>query len=132
FLFHQLDGPISYITDAGQKNTDMVPSGKSIIQPWVCYPESAKLVAMSDDEITGLCISELENVFPEISGWIEHIHMTRHPYGVPFHSTGHVRRACDFMHAMDRRKISFCGDYFSGGYMESALWSAERAAKMFG
>ncbi len=132
FLFHQLEGTISYLTDAGQKNPDMVPSGKSIIQPWVCFPQSEKLASMTDDEVTAHCLAEIENVFPEFSSWVEHIHLTRHPHGVPFHSTGHVKCACDFMHAMDRRKISFCGDYFSGGYMESALWSAERAAKMFG
>ncbi len=132
FLFHQLDGTISYLTDAGQKNTDMVPSGKSIIQPWVCYPQSAKLIDMSNDEVTSHCVAEIERIFPDFSNWIEHIHMTRHPQGVPFHSTGHVRRAYEFMYAMDQKKISFCGDYLSGGYMESALWSAERAAKMFG
>ncbi len=87
---------------------------------------------MSNDEVTSHCVAEIERIFPDFSNWIEHIHMTRHPQGVPFHSTGHVRRAYEFMYAMDQKKISFCGDYLSGGYMESALWSAERAAKMFG
>lgn len=132
FLLHQHEGMISYLTDASQKNKEMVPSGKSIIQPWVCYPQSATLAAMSDDDITSCCINEIETIFPGFGSWIEHVHITRHPYGVPFHSTGHVKQACDFMHAMDKRKISFCGDYLSGGYMESALWSAERAAKVFG
>lgn len=132
FLLHQREGMISYLTDASQKNREMVPSGKSIIQPWVCYPQSATLSAMSDDGITSHCLDEIERIFPGFSSWVEHVHMTRHPFGVPFHSTGHVKQACDFMHAMDKKKISFCGDYLSGGYMESALWSAERAAKVFG
>jgi oxygen-dependent protoporphyrinogen oxidase len=127
-----LDGQIRYLTDAGQKNTDMAPSGNSIIQPWVCFPQSAKFTVMTDDEITTACIEEIERIFPGFENWIEHVHLMRHPYGVPFHSTGHARHACEFMHAMDKKKISFCGDYLSGGYMESALWSAERAAKMFG
>jgi protoporphyrinogen oxidase len=132
YLLHQHNRKISYLTDAAQKNPEMVPSGKAVIQPWVCYPHSAELAGCSDEDIIKLCTDELEDIFPGFGSWIEEVHITRHPYGVPFHSVGHVQKACDFMKRMDRRKVSFCGDYFSGGYVESALWSAERAAKVFG
>ena len=110
----------------------MVPSGNSIIQPWICYPHSVELEKYSDDEVIALCVDEIEDIFPGFSSWIVDVHITRHPYGVPFHSTGHVQKAVNFMRNMDIKKVSFCGDYLSGGYMESALWSAERAAKVFG
>ena len=132
YLLHQHDRKISYVTDAAQKNPAMVPSGKAVIQPWICYPHSAEISSYTDDEITNLCINELEDVFPGFGSWIEDVHITRHEFGVPFHSTGHVKAACEFMKNMDQRKVSFCGDYLSGGYMESALWSAERAVKVFG
>jgi oxygen-dependent protoporphyrinogen oxidase len=133
YLLHGLPGhKIRFLTDAARKNPDMVPSGKAVIQPWVCYPDSAALVSMTDDQIIALCVSEIEQIFPGFSGWIEHVHLTRHPYGVPFHSVGHVQKAIEFRRTTDERKISFCGDYFSGGYMESALWSADRAARVFG
>lgn len=132
YLLHQRGGRISYLTDAASKNPAMVPSGNSVIQPWVCYPHSAEFEAMDDDAVTRYCIDEIEDVFPGFESWIEHVHITRHPFGVPFHSTGHSARARGFLEQADRRGISFCGDYFSGGYMESALWSAERAAKVFG
>ncbi|MGK0298755.1 MAG: oxygen-dependent protoporphyrinogen oxidase [Gammaproteobacteria bacterium] len=132
YLLHQHNRKISYLTDAAQKNPNMVPSGKSIIQPWICYPHSTELEKYSDDEVISLCVDEIEEIFPKFSTWIEDIHLTRHPYGVPFHSTGHVQKAVNFMRNMDVKKVSFCGDYLSGGYMESALWSAERAANVFG
>ncbi|MGY8815242.1 MAG: NAD(P)/FAD-dependent oxidoreductase [Gammaproteobacteria bacterium] len=132
YLLHQHNRKISYLTDAAQKNPGMVPSGNSIIQPWICYPHSVELEKYSDDEVIALCVDEIEDIFPGFSSWIVDVHITRHPYGVPFHSTGHVQKAVNFMRNMDIKKVSFCGDYLSGGYMESALWSAERAAKVFG
>ena len=132
YLLHQHNKKISYITDASRKNPQMVPSGNSVIQPWICYPHSAEIYNYTDDEVTSLCIAEIEEIFPGFGSWIEDVHITRHQYGIPFHSTGHVKKSVEFMRNMDRRKISFCGDYLSGGYMESALWSAERAAKVFG
>ncbi len=133
YLLHNLPGSkIRFLTDASRKNPAMVPSGKAVIQPWICYPDSAALGTMTDDQVIALCVSEIEQVFPGFPGWIEHVHLTRHPYGVPFHSVGHVRKAIEFRRTTDNRKISFCGDYFSGGYMESALWSADRAARVFG
>jgi protoporphyrinogen oxidase len=133
YLLHALPGKkIRYITDASRKNPEMVPSGNAVLQPWICYPDSADIADMSRDEIIALCTAEMEEVFPGFSSWIEDIHLVRHEYGVPFHSIGHVKKAVDFREKTDRRQISFCGDYLSGGYVESALWSAERAARVFG
>jgi hypothetical protein len=65
-----------------------------------------------------------------ISSWIEEAHVMRHAAGVPQHSAGHHGRALAFLRSADGRSgISFAGDYFSGGYLEPALWSAERGAR---
>lgn len=133
YLLHHLpDSRISYITDAACKNPAMVPSGKAVIQPWICFPESVTIAMANEDEIIRLCMDELETVFPGFASRVEDVVLTRHAFGVPFHSTGHHARAARFLQQMDRRGISFCGDYLSGGYMESALWSAERAAFVHG
>jgi protoporphyrinogen oxidase len=132
YLMHHLPGRISYLTDAAVKNPGMIPSGNAVIQPWVCYPHSAELAGLDDGEVIDLCTGEIEQVFPGFSSWIEDVQVVRHPYGVPFHPVGHAGRAVDFLHRMDRRRLAFCGDYFSGGYMESALWSAARAAAVHG
>lgn len=133
YLLHQLPGStIGFMTDAAMKNPAMVPSGKSIIQPWVCYPHSAEFARLSDAEIISRCIREIEQQFPGFGSWVEDVHLTRHPAGVPLHSVGHVQRALEFRKSTDQRGISFCGDYLSGGYMESALWSADRAARVHG
>lgn len=133
YLLHNLpDKKIRFITDASVKNPQMVPSGNAVIQPWICYPDSADLIKLSDAEIIAMCTTEIEDIFPGFGGWIEHVHVTRHAYGVPFHSIGHVQKSIEFRKLTDKKRISFCGDYFSGGYMESALWSADRAARVHG
>lgn len=120
---------VSLILDAAQKSPAMVPSGKSVLQPWPCFPASRDLVGLSDDAIVEACRRELEDYFPGFSSWVEEVHVTRHPYAVPFHPAGHQTRALDFLRRVDARSgVSFCGDYLSGGYVEPALWSAERAA----
>ncbi|MPZ57869.1 MAG: FAD-dependent oxidoreductase [Rhizobiales bacterium] len=120
---------VSFITDASRKSPAMVPSGKSVLQAWTCYPASQGFTGLHDGEIVELCRRELEAFFPGISDWIDEAHVTRHPYAVPLHQVGHQRRTIDFLRLADSRKgISFCGDYLTGGFMEAALWSAERAA----
>jgi len=124
---------ISVMIDASQKNPAMVPSGKAVIQPWPCYPVSKRFVGVSDDVIVDACLAELEEYFPGFSSWVEEVHVTRHPFAVPFHPVGHQARALEFLDRVDRRQgVSFCGDYLSGGYLEPALWSAERAAHGLG
>ena len=119
---------ISLVLDAGRKSPAMVKSGKSVLQPWPCYPGSKDLVGLSDDAVLDVCRKELEQFFPGFSSMIEEQYVTRHPYAVPFHGVGHQRRAIEFLANADRRKgVSFCGDYLSGGYVEPALWSADRA-----
>ncbi|MDP3936900.1 MAG: FAD-dependent oxidoreductase [Deltaproteobacteria bacterium] len=121
---------VGIIIDAAQKNPSMVPSGKAVIQAWPCYPESKDFVDAPDSAIIDACRRELEGHFPGFGSWIEEAHVTRHAYAVPFHPVGHQTRAIEFIRNADRRGVSFCGDYLSGGYLEPALWSAERAANL--
>jgi protoporphyrinogen oxidase len=133
FMLPQRPGGASFVTDALRKAPAMVPSGKSVLQAWTCYPASQGFAARSDSEIIADCRADLETYFPGLSGMIEEAHVTRHPYAVPFHPVGHQSRTLEFLRAADARKgVSFCGDYMSGGFMEAALWSAERAAQRHG
>jgi protoporphyrinogen oxidase len=85
---------------------------------------------MPDGEIFETCLRELEVFFPGLGPWIEEAHVTRHPCAVPLHRIGHQRRTIEFLRSAEtRRGLSFCGDYLSGGFMEAALWSAERSAQ---
>ncbi len=119
---------LSCILDAAEKNPKMAPSGKAILQPWPSYPAWESLKDLDDAGITEVVLGELDDLFPGIRGWVEHVEVTRHPYAVPFHPVGHQQRAMDFLAAADKRRgVSFCGDYLSGGYLEPALWTAERA-----
>jgi protoporphyrinogen/coproporphyrinogen III oxidase len=127
------DRCVSFFTDALRKAPAMVPSGKSVLQAWTCFPASQKFTALTDSEVIARCRTDLEHYFPGASAWIEEAHLTRHRYAVPFHTVSHQARTLEFLRAADTRKgLSFCGDYLSGGFMEAALWSAERAARRNG
>lgn len=126
------DGPhaVSFITDAARKSPAMAPSGKSVLQAWVCYPASQGLTGLSDNDAIDRCRHDMEAYLPGFSSLIEEAYVTRHPCAVPLHSVGHQRRTIEFLRLADARKgVSFCGDYLTGGFMEAALWSAERAAQ---
>lgn len=122
---------VDMVIDASQKNPHMVPSGKAVIQPWICYPNSKKLAGLTEHEIIQLCIHELEHyLFPGFSNWIEDVKVTYHPSAVPFHKAGHAEKVKNILSLADQKNISYCGDYLTGGYMESALWTVERAVKL--
>ncbi len=119
---------LSCMLDASQKNPKMVPSGKAILQPWPSYPAWEELKDLDDSQIVEVVLGELDDLFPGIRGQVEHVEVTRHAYAVPFHPVGHQRRAMEFLAKADEHAgVSFCGDYISGGYLEPALWTAERA-----
>jgi protoporphyrinogen oxidase len=124
---------VSFVTDALRKSPAMVPSGKSVLQAWVCYPTSQAFNALSDDAVIDRCRSDIEAYMPGLSSWIEEAHVTRHACAVPLHQVGHQRRTLEFLRFADARNgVSFCGDYLTGGFMEAALWSAERTAQRNG
>jgi protoporphyrinogen oxidase len=123
----------SCVLDAHRKNPHMVPSGKAILQPWPAYPAWERLSAMDDDAITAAVLEELGRFWEGIEGWVEHVEVTRHAVAVPFHPAGHHAAAKAFMASADAREgVSFCGDYLSGGYVEPAVWTAERAVSRLG
>jgi protoporphyrinogen/coproporphyrinogen III oxidase len=122
-------GVVSFVVDAARKNPGLAGTRNSILQAWPCYPSSDLLVKRSDADVAEICRLELERFFLGFSSWIEEVHVMRHLYAVPFHPAGHQARAADFLRRADERKgLSFCGDYLSGGFMEAALWSAFRSA----
>jgi protoporphyrinogen/coproporphyrinogen III oxidase len=124
---------VSFLTDASEKCPDMVPSGKAVLQAWICFPASQTLIGQPDGDVIGACSRELEDFFPGIGSRIEEAHVTRHVMSATQHPVSHHARALGFVASADRRPgVSFCGDYLSGGYLEPALWSAERAARALG
>ena len=124
----ETDKLVSFCVDGAKRNPNMAPSGKAALQAWICYPACEKLAPMSDDEITATVAAELQEHFPDIQNQIEHSHVQRHAQSVPQAKPGHNAAARSFLEQVDQRDgIEFCGDYFSGGYLECALWSSERA-----
>lgn len=121
---------VGFCVDAAQKNPTNVPSGKAALQAWICDPASTSAQGMNDDELSTRVIKELESFFPGISGRVEHAHVQRHGAAIPQFPPGRNQAAIEFLARIDERPgLEVCGDYLTGGYMECALWSAERAVK---
>ena len=121
-------GPVSFCVDNHQKNPDKTPSGKATLQAWIVSPASEKLIGATEAEIITAASENIERYIPRFSSFIQGTAITYHEAAVPQSSIGHNDRALKFLEAVDKRSgISFCGDYFSGGYLECALWSVERA-----
>ncbi len=123
------NGLVRLCVDTQQKNSGATPSGKATLQAWITNPQSAALMDQTDDAIIDSARADVENYMPGFSSWIEESSVTRHAMTIPQSSVGHNQRALDFLKSADERKeVSFCGDYLSGGYLESALWTVERAS----
>ena len=121
---------VSFCVDAAEKNAAMVPSGRAILQAWICHPAAETTAATTDDELIAAVIGELEPLAPGLSGRVEGGHVRRIAHAVPQMPPGHNAAARRFLAAIDRRQgLSVCGDFYTGGYMESALWSAQRAVQ---
>jgi protoporphyrinogen oxidase len=124
---------VSFWVDAAQKNPAMVPSGRGVLQAWVCAPASRELAEEPDSALVQACLGETDAHFPGVSAWVEEAHVQRHALALPQHPVGHQTRALRFLASAEPRAgVSFCGDYLSGGYLEPALWSAERAVARLG
>jgi protoporphyrinogen oxidase len=107
----------------------MVPSKKAILQAITTFPGNMIFNKKKPSNIIKHSLEVLEKYFPNVSSWVEEAEVTYHDYGVPLFPVNQCNRAWKFLQQIKNRKgISFAGDYFSGGYAESAVWSAEQIA----
>lgn len=121
---------ISFCVDAAKKNPQMVPSGKAALQAWICHPASERVFELSDEQIIEAVVIELAENFPNLQQNIECFYIHRAAYAVPQTPPKHNAKAQMFLKQIDAHEgVDVCGDYLSGGYMECALWSSERAVK---
>ena len=133
FLPMDHQGPVTFCVDTQQKSPGNTPSGKATLQAWILNPKSKPLGHLSDEALAELALADVATFLPGIEGMVEGVHVTRHHAAVPQASVGHNARALSFLESVDARDgVSYCGDYLSGGYMESALWSVERAISHLG
>ncbi|MEM9667438.1 MAG: FAD-dependent oxidoreductase [Pseudomonadota bacterium] len=122
------EGPVSFCVDAHQKSPGNHPSGKATLQAWILNPKAAALSDKTDEELAAIALADISPMVKGVEGHVEAHAVTRHKGSVPQSRVGHNAAAIAFLDAIDQRPgVTFCGDYFSGGYMESALWSVERA-----
>jgi monoamine oxidase len=98
---------------------------------------AAKLSALSDEERTGVAVSEIEKLFPGSSGLIEHTatvawpneQFTRGSYMAL--APGEVTRHWEAL-MNPAGRLFFAGEHATPlqGYMEGAVESGQRAARM--
>ncbi|WLI08789.1 NAD(P)/FAD-dependent oxidoreductase [Pseudomonas sp. FP597] len=112
------------------KTPHLVPSGKTIISAWPCYPDSALLAQQSDAEIIAKALDDMEIFFPGIAGMVEEAKVQRHHWGFARLSPGMHAKILEFKRqAQELRGVSFAGNDYDGVHMESAVQSGARAAE---
>ena len=127
------DRLVSFCVDGAEKNPAMVPSRRAALQAWLCHPAASRVYGWSDEALIAAVRDELAPVFGDLGARIEHGHIRRISRAVPQALPGHDAASARFLDRIDRRGgLSVCGDVFTGGYMESALWSVERAVARIG
>ncbi len=124
-----LDRTFSFAVDGSVKCPDMVPSGKSIVSAWACYPKTLNLIDRPDEEILKEAQDDLETVIPGISNRVEDATVFWHKEaGMGHFPTGSYRKVLDFKEqAQSLRGVSFVSDIFGGCFMEAAMASAKEA-----
>ncbi|MCB1772144.1 MAG: FAD-dependent oxidoreductase [Gammaproteobacteria bacterium] len=121
---------VGFCVDAAQKNPANIPSGKAALQAWICHPASTSAAALDNEALSTRVLTELAPFFPGIDARVEHVQVQRHAAAVPQFPPGRNQAALAFLARIDERPgLEVCGDYLTGGYMECALWSAERAVR---
>ena len=121
----------SFAVDGSVKCPAMVPSGKSVVSAWSCYPHTLNLIDRLDDEIIEQALKDVELMIPGISGWVEEAQVFWHKEaGMGHYPTGSYRKVLDFKEkAKDLKGVSFVSDILGGCFMEAAMVSADEAVK---
>jgi protoporphyrinogen oxidase len=121
----------SFAVDASVKCPAMVPSGKSIVSAWSCYPHTLDLVDRPDEEIIEKALKDVEVMIPGISGWVDEAQVFWHKEaGMGHYPPGSYKKVLDFKEgARDLKGVSFVCDILGGCFMEAAMASADEAVK---
>ena len=121
----------SFAVDGSVKCPPMVPSGKSVVSAWSCYPHTLDLIDRPDEEIIEKALKDVELMIPGISGWVEEAQVFWHKEaGMGHYPTGSYRKVLDFKEkAKDLKGVSFVSDILGGCFMEAAMVSADEAVK---
>jgi protoporphyrinogen oxidase len=120
--------PFMFALDGSSKAPEMVPSGKSVLTAWSGYPMTAKLMAMSDQDIMKQALEDIELMIPGVSNYVEDTALVRHPYEMALFPPGSYRRVLDFQkQARELDGVSFVSDVLCTFAMEGAAASAAAA-----
>jgi len=117
----------AYTSDASFKCTQMVPSGKSVMQVWFAGEAGEQLVDEPDDVIIQLARREMKRVIPEFENEIESVEIVRHHTGMPRYMVGIYPRLRKFLKSVERIKgLYLVGDYYGHSTLETVVRSARR------
>ena len=107
---------------------DMVPSGRAIVSAWSAYPKTVELIEQSDDDLIKTALSDMEELIPGFSGWVDDVALVRHPWCNAIYPPGLYQGVIDFRAGAEALEgISFVGSAYGGVHMEAAILTAARA-----
>ncbi|MDU9027491.1 protoporphyrinogen/coproporphyrinogen oxidase [Pseudomonas mediterranea] len=116
--------------DHTAKTPHLIPSGKTIISAWPCYPDSRTIAGMPDEQVIAKALNDMEKFFPSVAGMVEHACVQRHPWGLARLSPGQHAKIIEFKRqANSLPGLSFANSDYEGVHMESGVRSGLKAAE---
>lgn len=112
------------------KTPHSIPSGKGVISAWPAYPDTERLLTMSDEEVIDKALNNMEKFFPGIHNDIDVAKVQRHNWGLGRISAGQHGKILAFKRRSEAlRGVSFANSDYDGVHMESGVQSGLRAAQ---
>jgi oxygen-dependent protoporphyrinogen oxidase len=129
YVFSRTEGfQASFASDAAFKCTQMVPSGRSILQVWFAGKAGTQLVDESDEDILALARREMTRVLPDFDEQVASVEVIRHHTGMPRYLVGTYPLVRGFLEGISRVDgLHLVGDYFGHSTIETVVRSARRA-----
>ncbi len=123
------DAEIALLFIEHNKAADRAPTGRGLIGcDWEALA-SAEWFERSDENIGQRTLQTVLNVFPELAGQIEFVHVTRWSHALPHTRVGSYRHIGDFNAQIDpSSRLQFAGDYLSAAGQNTAVEFGHRAA----
>jgi len=132
FNFEDDDIIFRMAIDHAKRVPDMVPSGNAVISAWTAYPESQHLLSLSDSEIEGRALQDLEHIIPGVSTWVDRAEIVRHEWGVSQYVPGLRARILDLKtEVFNIPGLSLIGADYNSVHLESAIRSARHTVSQF-
>jgi len=105
------------------------PEGKSLLYAGLRLDKNSNLFSASDDQVTDMCMHDIEPEFPGIRDTMQNNYVFRWNNALPQLPVGFFKKLRKFLDTRTSSRIELAGDYIGGPCIEGAVASGNAAAQ---